>query len=245
MHPINRLLNNFGVELMRVRRMPSKFKADYKRLFKKAKENNKGFKVFQEIYYEIGAHPIEHVDFELSFASSLISELKPDSILDIGSNRRWIIGLLANYHVTTVDVRDRKSVLRNETVVTCDAKQLKLPDNSFDMVTSLCVLEHFGLSRYGDDFDLDADKKAIDEMIRVLKPGGHLIFTTSISRSDPSIAFNGHRIYSYEMIRALCADLICAEEKFYNKEIEGFCSLEEVRAKPKHWDIYCGCWKKK
>jgi SAM-dependent methyltransferase len=245
MHPINRLLNNFGLQLAVVRRMPRAFKKEYRRRYAEVKRNNKGFGVFQEIYYEVGAHPMQHSDFELAFASRLIAKYRPESILDIGSWRYWIIGLLAHYNVTTIDVRDRTSLLSNETIVTSDAKQLRLPDDTFDAVTSICALEHFGLGRYGDDFDLDADRKAMTEMARVLKPGGHLIFTTQITRSRPSIGFNGARIYSYEMIRELCAGLTCVEEKFFNKDLEGFCSLEEVRAKPKHWDVYCGCWTKR
>ncbi len=103
--------------------------------------------------------------------------------------------MLAGYKVTTLDVRPRDSRLENETIVTSDAKKLDIPSDSFDMVVSLCTLEHFGLGRYGDEFDLDGDKKAFNEMIRVLKPGGRLVFSTTVTRSTPSLAFNAHRIY--------------------------------------------------
>ena len=245
MHPINRLLNNFGLRLAFVRRMPGTFKKEYRRRYAELKRNNKGFDVFKEIYYEVGSHPMQHSDFELAFASGLIAKYEPERILDIGSWRYWIIGLLAHYNVTTIDVRDRRPVMDNETVVTSDAKELRLQADTFDAVTSVCALEHFGLGRYGDDFDLDADRKAIREWTRVLKPGGHLIFTTQITRGQPSIGFNGGRIYNYDMIRLLCTGLTCIEEKFFNKDLEGFCRLEEVRAKPKHWDVYCGCWSKR
>jgi SAM-dependent methyltransferase len=245
MHPVNKLLRNFGLGLTSATKIPREFKVNYKRLFKETQKNKQGFDVFEEMCYDAGVHPVEQVDFELTFASRHLSELNPSSILDIGSQRHWIIGLLAQYQVTTVDVRDRTSELKNEKAVTCDAKQLKLPDASFEVVTSICALEHFGLGRYGDDFDLDGDRKAINEMIRVLKSGGHLIFSTTITRARPSIAFNGHRIYSHQMIKDLCADLICVEERFFNKKMGRFCSLEEVGIAPKHWDVYCGCWKKR
>ena len=54
-------------------------------------------------------------------------------------------------------------------------KKLDLPDRSFHLVLSLCTLEHLGLGRYGDTLDFEADDKAFREMMRVLKPGGHLI----------------------------------------------------------------------
>lgn len=133
----------------------------------------------------------------------------------------------------------------NETVITCDAKKLNIPDNKYDIVTSLCALEHFGLGRYGDEIDMDGDKKAFDEMVRVLKPGGHLIFSTTITRNKPSIAFNAHRIYNLKMIKLFCDNLICENEKFYSRKKGDFCSLNEVTIKPGVWDVYCGCYKKK
>jgi ubiquinone/menaquinone biosynthesis C-methylase UbiE len=109
---------------------------------------------------------------------------------------------------------------------------------------SLSSIEHFGLGRYGDSYDLDADKKAFSEMRRVLKPGGILVFTTTITRARPSICFNAHRIYSYGMIKEFCAGMVCVEEKNYSKRLSRFCSLDEVTNSPKEWDVYCGCWKK-
>jgi SAM-dependent methyltransferase len=164
--------------------------------------------------------------------------------LDVGSYRHFILGLLAYFQITTIDVRERKPIFPRERVITCDAKKLDLPDDSFDLVLSLCALEHFGLGRYGDEFDLHADQKAFAEMIRVLKPGGRVLFTTTITRARPSIAFNAHRIYNYEMLKAFCAGLTCLEEKFYSHKLKGFCSLEEVTTDPEWWDVYLGCWEK-
>jgi ubiquinone/menaquinone biosynthesis C-methylase UbiE len=163
----------------------------------------------------------------------------------VGSYRHFIIGVLSCFNITTLDVRERKPICDNETIISSDAKAINLPDNMFDAVVSLCALEHFGLGRYGDEFDQNADKKAFLEMIRVLKPNGRLIFTTTISRAKPAIIFNAHRIYSYEMLRQFCVNLICENEKFFSHKLGGFCELEEVTTEPKAWDVYCGCWKKK
>jgi ubiquinone/menaquinone biosynthesis C-methylase UbiE len=111
-------------------------------------------------------------------------------------------------------------------------------------VLSLCALEHFGLGRYGDEIDGRADAQAFAEMIRVLKPGGHLVFSTTLTRAHPSIAFNAHRIYNQKNIQALCSGLTCREERFYSHSKRCFCSPEEVTAEPKQWDVYCGCWRK-
>jgi len=224
--------------------IPREFRGEYSRDLAKLKKNTGGFRVFREPAYERGLHPENFVDYECAFAASHIRRANPGNVLDVGSYRHFILGLLANFSITTIDVRNREPTSPSEVVITCDAKKINLPDHSFDLVLSLCALEHFGLGRYGDEFDLRADQKAFGEMVRVLKPGGRLIFTTTITRAQPSIAFNAHRIYNREMLRSFCAGLICVEEKFYSHKMKGFCSLEEVTTDPKWWDIYLGCWEK-
>ncbi len=141
-------------------------------------------------------------------------------------------------------MRQREPSTDNETVLTSDAKKLDLPDDSFDAIVSLCALEHFGLGRYGDEFDLAADKKAFDEMRRVLKPGGRMVVTTTISRARPSVAFNANKIYDLAQIRAFSSGLELVEEAFFSHELARMCSHDEVTSKPAVWDIYCGCWTK-
>jgi len=224
--------------------IPEEFERNYSHNLAELRSKPGVFSIFEEMRYDVGAHPENFVDYECAFAAYHINRLNPQDILDIGSYRHFILGMLSHFKVTTIDVRDRKPFSDNEVVVTCDAKNLDLLDDSFDVVMSLCTLEHLGLGRYGDEFDVAADRKAFAEMVRVLRPGGHLVFTTTITRAQPSIAFNAHRIYSYGMLRAFCAGLICIEEKFYSHKIQDFCSGEEVTAEPNAWDVYCGCWQK-
>lgn len=248
MHPLNRLLSIFGAQISKIPRLPEKYIEEYNRNFTELKKNCNGFNIIKDrLWHDIGDHPASHIDYECGFAASHLYRLDPKRILDIGSYRHFIIGMLTHFQVTTVDVRKRKPISGNETILSCDAKKLDLPDNEFDTVIALCALSHFGLTRYGDRFDPDADKKAIKEMIRVLKPNGNLIFTAPITKSKPTLVFNAHRIYSYEMLRSYCADLICSEEKFYSRKLDDFCALEEITAEPSSaaWDIYLGCWKKR
>jgi hypothetical protein len=60
------------------------------------------------------------------------------------------------------------------------------------------VIEHIGLGRYGDPIDPDGDIKSINELKRVVAPGGSVLFVVPVGR--PKIEFNAHRIYSYEQI---------------------------------------------
>jgi len=219
-------------------------KEQFNRNWEALNRDPRGFGVFPEPLFESGDHPQDFIDYQCAFAAFHISRAEPRRILDIGSYRHFILGLLGHFSVTSLDVRPRKPTVANETIVTGDAKGLPLADATFDLVVSLCALEHFGLGRYGDEFDLAADRRSFAEMIRALRPGGSMIFTTTITRAAPSIAFNAHRIYDHRMVRDLCAGLACVEERFYSHEKRGFCSLEEVTDKPRWWDVYCGCWEK-
>jgi SAM-dependent methyltransferase len=244
-HPINSFLARFGIRVTRAQApIPPEFMEDYRRNLALLKQDSRGFEVFEELWCETGEHPASYVNYECSFAARHMSRLSPENTLDIGSNRIFILGLLSHYRVTTLDVRKREPATENEIVVTSDAKDIKIPDGSFDVVVSICAIEHFGLGRYGDKFDLDADRKALSEMARVLRPGGHLIFTTAMTAGRPAIAFNGQRVYSRDFIHERCKGLILVEEKFYSQRLARYCTLGEVTSEPRKWDVYCGCWKK-
>ena len=221
-----------------------KQKEDYERSLEALKRNPGPFQVFPEPVFEPGSHPENFVDYECAFAARNIRRLAPRSILDVGSYRHFLLGLQAHFPVTTMDVRNRKPLFPGETTLTGDAKRLDLPDRSFDLVLSLCTLEHLGLGRYGDALDFEADGKAFREMVRVLKGGGHLLFSSTITRAHPAIGFNAHRIYSYGMLRQFCTGLVLVEEKFFSHRLKTFCDPEEVTADPQGWDVYCGCWRK-
>ena len=247
MHPVNKVLSKVGLRLTRPLEsveIPAEFRKEYNRRLNFLLKESGDFNVFRDFQYDAGDHPGTYMNFECEFAARHLRMSNPTTVLDIGSHRLFVLGLLAGYKVTTLDVRPRESRLENETIVTSDAKQLDIASDSFDMVVSLCTLEHFGLGRYGDEFDLDGDKKAFKEMIRVLKPGGRVVFSTTVTRSTPSLAFNAHRIYSHRMIRAFCEKLECVEEGFFSNETGSGCSHEQVTDEPARWDVYCGCWMK-
>jgi len=248
MHPVNKILSKVGLRLTHASEsieIPAKFRKQYDLRLETLLKESRGFKVFRDFQYDAGDHPQSYMDFECEFAARHLRSSNPATVLDIGSYRLFVLGVLAGYRVTTLDVRPRDSHLENETIVTSDAKQLDIPSDSFDMVVSLCTLEHFGLGRYGDEFDLDGDTKAFNEMVRVLKPGGRLVFSTTVTRSTPSLAFNAHRIYNHGMIRTFCEKLECVEEGFFSNEMGGGCAQEQVTDKPATWDVYCGCWVKR
>jgi SAM-dependent methyltransferase len=74
--------------------------------------------------------------------------------------------------------------------------QLPFADGSVESISSLCVIEHIGLGRYGDPLDPEGTQKAAQELSRVLAPGGNLYVSAPCGRSY--IAFNAHRSFDKE-----------------------------------------------
>jgi SAM-dependent methyltransferase len=210
--------------------------------FEAVQQNTRGFDVQKRFYYQSGAHPRNHIDFECAFAAQQLLRERPGEVLDIGSYRQFIIGLLGRGPLTTLDVRERMPECATETVLTADARSLPIPDASLDAIVSLCAIEHFGLGRYGDPFDLEGDLKAFREMRRVIRPGGVIIFTTTITQGRPTIWFNAHRIYSRAMLNEFLDGMTKVEEVFFNPASGKTIGESEITYGPE-WDIYAGCWR--
>jgi SAM-dependent methyltransferase len=244
MHPVNRVLSLLGLRMYHLPHVDRELQSSYRQQWEMLRKNSGGYRLYQDPYFDGGSHPRGYPDLECEFATFHLRREDPRAVLDIGSYRGFIIGLLSRFDVTTLDIRERIPGLANETVLTCDAKKIELPSNSFQAVVSLCSLEHFGLGRYGDEFDPGADKKAFDEMVRVLAPGGILIFSTTFTRATPAIAFNAHRVYDRARINDFCRSLELVEERFIDHINGRYCPVEEITDLEDSWDVYCGCWRK-
>jgi SAM-dependent methyltransferase len=212
---------------------------------KELNKDRRGFRIIKGRYYYPSAdHPKNYVDCECEFAARHLRRVRPNNILDIGSYRQFIVGMLAGCNITTLDIRERKTDLPNERVITGDATSIDLPDGSFDAVVSLCSLEHFGLGAYGDRMDVEGDIRGFEEMKRVLANGGVLIFSTTLTRGVPSIFYNAHRVYTLAMVHSFFNGWELVEEKFYSHKKKDYSRLSEITDRPGEWDVYLACVRK-
>jgi len=229
---------------LRPSKLTTEFVHDYLRALGELRQKKRDWRVFRELHFNAGEHPAEYRDYECAFAAEYIGRFAPRSLLDVGSYRHFLIGLMADREVTTLDVRPRVALLPNERVVTADARDPRLPPNSFDLVLSLSTLEHFGLGRYGDAIDFDADRVAFERLAGLMRPGGHFVYSTFITRCAQTVVFNAHRIYTREVLRSYAAGLRSIEERYYSNRLRRWCAFEEVTTQPKRWDVICACWQK-
>lgn len=140
-----------------------------------------------------------HYIYHTSWAARAVAQIKPQEHVDISSSL-YFCGIVSAFVSTKFyDYRPAKLNLSNLISGHADLTSLPFSDNSIKSLSCMHTVEHVGLGRYGDPIDPNADLKAIREIIRVLAPGGNLIFVVPIGK--PRIQFNAHRIYSYKQIR--------------------------------------------
>lgn len=139
-----------------------------------------------------------HYTYHPAWAARKLAETKPRKHVDIGSIIEFTTITSAFVPIDFYDYRPANIKISNYSAGHADLLDLHFEDGSIESLSCLHTIEHVGLGRYGDPIDYDGDMKAIDELIRVLAPGGTLLFVTPVGQ--PRIQFNAHRIYSYEQI---------------------------------------------
>jgi len=152
--------------------------------------------------------------FQDSWAAKHIFNLKPAHHYDVGSSAQTM-GILSQFTpVTMVDIRPVELELENFFFKKGSILDLPFEDNTLETLSSLCVIEHIGLGRYGDELDPFGSEKAIKELKRVLRMGGVILFSVPVD-SVNTIYFNAHRAFTRDYILELFAGYKILEEKYH------------------------------
>ncbi len=154
-----------------------------------------------------------------SWFARKISERRPSNHVDVGSSARSMTVIAQFVPITFVDIRPVEIDLPGFTFVSGSILALPFADRSVLSLSSLCVIEHIGLGRYGDTIDALGSEKAASELARVLSPGGNLYVSVPV---DPQcrIYFNAHRAFSRDYLLKLFADLQLVEERYiYDRSV--------------------------
>jgi SAM-dependent methyltransferase len=146
-----------------------------------------------------------HYVYHLAWAARILAEARPELHIDISSSLYFSTLVSAFVPVKFFDYRPPRIELSNLSVEFADLCSLPFEDGVVQSLSCMHVVEHVGLGRYGDPLDPDGDLKAVAQLTRVLSPGGSLLFVVPVGR--PRVAFNAHRIYSYDQVVTYFSEL--------------------------------------
>jgi len=183
------------------------------------RNNNFNFKISSRYFYpclidKTTNTPVEPTYFfQDTWAVGKVFQIKPQHHCDVGSSVTTL-GILSQFvPVTMIDIRPIELELDNLYFKSGSILDLPFEDNSVESLSSLCVVEHIGLGRYGDSIDPWGSEKAIKELKRVLKLGGNLLFSVPVDE-ECRIYFNAHRAFTREYVLELFQDMKLIEERY-------------------------------
>jgi len=154
------------------------------------------------------------------WAAKKLYDLGINKHVDIGSRLDGFIGHIINHiSVEYVDIRPLEISYNNLIYIYGSITDLPYSDNSVQSLSSLHVVEHIGLGRYGDQIDPAGYIKATQELTRILAPGGKLLFSTPVGRE--SLHFDAHRIFSPYTIIDLFKELKMLEFNLIDDKAKG------------------------
>lgn len=172
---------------------------------KKSKDYNFNYKMSLKYIYPCLTDRTKFTPLDTTYflqdtwAARKIFELKPKKHYDVGSSA-MTIGLLSQFiPITMVDIRPLPVELPNLQFIKGSITNLPFKNNSIDSISSLCVVEHIGLGRYGDRLDSLGSEKAIYELKRVLRRRGVILFSVPVD-AENRIYFNAHRSFTRDYI---------------------------------------------
>jgi len=158
--------------------------------------------------------PIEPVYFyQDTWFARKIAEQRPTSHVDVGSSVKSMALVAQFVPVTLVDIRPVEVELQGFHFKTGTVLALPYADSELASLSSLCVIEHIGLGRYGDPIDAQGSEKAAAELVRVLGHGGNLYVSVPVD-VECRIFFNAHRAFTREYLLSLFPELILVEERY-------------------------------
>lgn len=190
------------------------------------------YPIYFDRYEEAGEIPRHYFHLDL-WAAKKVYRSGVKTHYDIGSRLdSFISHCLVFCKVIMLDIRPLAYEVPHLDFIQSDCMNMKnIASNSLESLSTLHAFEHFGLGRYGDPIDPLGYQKAINEVKRVIKPGGNVYFATPIGRQR--LEFNAHRIFDPRYIVELFKGLELIEFSAVddqNKFIENANMLDFVNA---------------
>jgi SAM-dependent methyltransferase len=132
--------------------------------------------------------------YQDTWCAALVKQTAPIRHVDVGSSMMFVAMALQLADLLYVDLRPLTINIPAFTFQHGNLTSLPFESGSIESLSSLSVVEHVGLGRYGDALDPLGTDKACLELARILKPGGNL-YVAVPTAAKASTHFNAHRIF--------------------------------------------------
>lgn len=137
--------------------------------------------------------------YQDSWAFERIYSQRPEKHIDIGSSHKLVSFLSKVTHLTMVDIRPLSLKIDSINFQKGDILNLPFKDGTISSLSSICVIEHIGLGRYGDSIDPLGSEKAIREIDRILSINAQLYISVPIEENN-KVYFNAHRAFNEDYL---------------------------------------------
>jgi hypothetical protein len=155
---------------------------------------------------------------EYDFIMNNISHRKA-VIMDMGSVGSLLPLKLAKkgHNVYTVDTREYHEKHPKITSINKDINSTNFPEIHIDEIICVSVLEHIGMSAYGDPGYKDGDALTIQKFEHILKNSGKLLITMPFAGEYKILPWldTYEKIYNYKTITTLFKNWKLIKEEYY------------------------------
>lgn len=151
--------------------------------------------------------------YQDTWAFEKITQQRPANHVDVGSHHMFVAFLSKVLPLTMVDIRPLSLKLEGLNFREGSILALPFADQSVESLSSLCVVEHIGLGRYGDPLDPNGTEKALAELKRVLKPNGNLYLSLPLD-DENKVFFNAHRAFQEDYLKKIFEPLEVVESRY-------------------------------
>jgi len=199
------------------------FFSDYRRyrnLDKNTSYSLESADLFPRIYDKTQTTNVDPVYFiQGCWCAGKIFKAHPERHYDIAS-QAIMVGIISQFVPTVmIDIRPLSVFVPGLSFVKGDITKLPFRDGEIESLSSICVIEHIGLGRYGDPLDQFGTEKAVKELTRVLAKGGNLYISVPVD-TESKVYFNAHRAFTRDHVMSLFNTMTLIEEKYiYGRDL--------------------------
>jgi hypothetical protein len=157
--------------------------------------------------FESGGVASGHYFHQDLLVAQKIFKRNPIRHVDVASRIDGFVAHVASFR--SIEVLDIRSVTSKPTNISFHLCDITKPLERFvaycDSLSCLHALEHFGLGRYGDPVMLEGHIIGLENLNKILQPGGILYLSVPIG--PERVDFNAHRVFAIQTILMLTRDI--------------------------------------